>query len=175
METKFLLGKFSHHDLNLGSMVGIAVENIFGNTQPYRSFRRDGADYISRIKYGKTDFNDKFSEKMLRSYVLHLSDRYDYVTYTRDGYVNEEYTKDLSATVSLISYNTGVDDGDEEIREVLDSLDTETMVPLFAQGNYYQDTIELKGRDNGFKILGRTFEVSGVRTRHTLQAHEVSA
>lgn len=154
---------------------GPAVENIFGNTQPYRSFRRDGADYISRIKYGKTDFNDKFSEKMLRSYVLHLSDRYDYATYTREGYVNEEYTKDLSATVSLISYNTGVDDGDEEIREVLDSLDTETMVPLFAQGNYYQDTIELKGRDNGFKILGRTFEVSGVRTRHTHQAHEVSA
>ena len=58
---------------------------------------------------------------------------------------------------------------------MLDSLDTETMVPLFAQGNYYQDTIELKGRDNGFKILGRTFEVSGVRTRHTNQAHEVSA
>jgi hypothetical protein len=154
---------------------GPSVENIFGNTQPYRSFRRDGADYISRIKYGKTDFNDKFSEKMLRSYVLHLSDRYDYTTYTREGYVDEEFTKDLSATVSLISYSTGVDDGDEEVKEVLDSLDTETMVPLFAQGNYYQDTIELRGRDNGFKILGRTFEVSGVRTRHTHQAHEVSA
>jgi hypothetical protein len=89
--------------------------------------------------------------------------------------VDEEFTKDLSATVSLISYSTGVDDGDEEVKEVLDSLDTETMVPLFAQGNYYQDTIELRGRDNGFKILGRTFEVSGVRTRHTHQAHEVSA
>lgn len=154
---------------------GPAVENIFGNTQPYRSFRRDGADYISRIKYGKNDFGDKFSEKMLRSYALHLSDRYDYTTYTREGYVDEEFTKDLSATVSIKTYSTGVDDGDEEINEVLDSLDTETMVPLFAQGNYYQDTIELRGRDNGFKILGRTFEVSGVRTRHTHQAHEVSA
>jgi hypothetical protein len=154
---------------------GPAVENIFGNTQPYRSFRRDGADYISRIKYGKIDFKDKFSEKMLRSYVLHLSDRYDYTTYTRDQYVDDEYTKDLSATVSIFTYKTGVDEGDEEVNEVLDSLDTETMVPLFAQGNYYQDSIELKGRDNGFKILGRTFEVSGVRTRHTHQAHEVSA
>ena len=154
---------------------GPAVENIFGNTQPYRSFRRDGADYISRIKYGKNDFGDKFSEKMLRSYALHLSDRYDYTTYTRDGYVEDEFTKDLSATVSIKTYSTGVDDGDEEINEVLDSLDTETMVPLFAQGNYYQDTIELRGRDNGFKILGRTFEVSGVRTRHTNEAHEVSA
>lgn len=153
---------------------GPAVENIFGNTQPYRSFRRDGADYFSRIKYGKNDFGDKFSEKMLRSYVVHLSDRYDYTTYTRDGYVEDEFTKDLSATVSIFTYNTGVDDGDEEIREVLDSLDTETMVPLYAQGNYYQDTIELKGRDNGFKILGRTFEVSGVRTRHFNEAHEVS-
>ena len=154
---------------------GPAVENIFGNTQPYRSFRRDGADYVSRIKYGKNDFGDKFSEKMLRSYALHLSDRYDYTTYTRDGYVEDEFTKDLSATVSIKTYSTGVDDGDEEINEVLDSLDTETMVPLFAQGNYYQDTIELRGRDNGFKILGRTFEVSGVRTRHTNEAHEVSA
>jgi hypothetical protein len=154
---------------------GPAVENIFGNTQPYRSFRRDGADYISRIKYGKNDFGDKFSEKMLRSYALHLSDRYDYTTYTRDGYVEDEFTKDLSATVSINTYSTGVDKGDEEINEVLDSLDTETMVPLFAQGNYYQDTIELRGRDNGFKILGRTFEVSGVRTRHTNEAHEVSA
>ena len=105
---------------------------------------------------------------------MHLSDRYDYTTYTRDGYVEDEFTKDLSATVSIFTYNTGVDDGDEEIREGLDSLDTETMVPLYAQGNYYQDTIELKGRDNGFKILGRTFEVSGVRTRHFNEAHEVS-
>ena len=151
---------------------GPAIETQYGRSDTYRVFMRDGTDYISRLKYGKNDFSDKFSEKMLRSYVLHLSDVFDYDSYFPSDYVANEYTQDLQADVKIVTYTTAVTTVEEQINETLSALDTETMVPLFAQGNYFQDTIEMKGRDNGFKILGRTFEVSGVRTRHTSQAHD---
>ncbi len=151
---------------------GPAIETEYGRTDTYRVFMRDGTDYVSRLKYGKTDFSDKFSEKQLRSYVLHLSDVFDYDSYFPSDYVNNEYTQDLQADVKIVTFTTAATTEEEQINETLSSLDTETMIPLFAQGNYYQDTIEMKGRDNGFKIIGRTFEVSGVRTRHTNQAQD---
>lgn len=166
--------------VELGSKImrygyGSAETTDQGKASPYRLFLRDNADYNSIIKYGKTDFNDKFSEKKLRSYVLHLSDIFTYESYIITDYVSENYAEGTEALVEIVTFNTGSDVQQEHIKETLSTLENENMVPVYVQANYLQDKISMSGPNNGFKVLGRTFEVSGVRTRHTSEAHDISA
>ena len=62
------------------------------NQGPFREFSRDGMDYPCYLTYGKSDFGDRFSEKKLRSYALHLSDIFQYETYMSSDYTEGEYT-----------------------------------------------------------------------------------
>ena len=142
-------------------------------TGPYRLFNRDGADYECRLKFGKSDFADRFSEKKLRSYALHMSDVFKYDAYANALYAEEGYMDSIvTAEVKISSFATALVQPIEEVIEQLDDLTTEVMVPMYAQGNYFQDIITLKGVDQPFKILGRTFEVSGVNTKLTDQVSQ---
>jgi hypothetical protein len=135
---------------------------------PYREFSRNGLDYPCTLKFGKTDLQDKFSEKKMRSYALHMSDIFDYSTYVAGGYVEDEFTDTaVIANVKLSTFSTTQQTEVEEVEQELEDLSNEVMIPLFAQGNYFQDVITLRGIDQPFKILGRTVEVSGVRTKLT--------
>lgn len=143
---------------------------------PYRSFSRAGSDYECRIRFGKTDFGDRFSEKSLRSYVLHFSDIFTLSKFALNDYVEAEYFEGPKATVSLLTSTSAPDVSVEEVTEELENLQNENMIPTFSRGNYFQDSITVSGNDVGFKFNGRTFEVSGVKTRHASEAvmHEVS-
>jgi hypothetical protein len=135
---------------------------------PYREFSRNGLDYSCTLRFGKADLNDKFSEKKMRSYALHMSDIFDYSSYTNGGYVEDDFTDTaVIANVKLSTFSTTQQTEVEEVEQELEDLSSEVMIPLFAQGNYFQDVITLKGIDQPFKILGRTIEVSGVRTKLT--------
>ncbi len=141
---------------------GSSAENL----GPYREFARNGRDYPCTLKFGKNDFGDRFSEKKLRSYALHMSDTFDYTTYTTKDYVEDSFTDTaVIANVKLASFSTSQDSETEEVTEELEDLNSEVMIPTYAQGNYFQDTIILTGVDQPFKIIGRTFEASGVRTK----------
>lgn len=135
---------------------------------PYRVFSRDGRDFKSYLTYGKSDFGDRFSEKKLRSYALHLSDIFQYKTYVTSDYAEDDYLDSaIVASISIDTYATSQIDAQEEITQEIEDLANQVMIPLYAQGNYFQDRIVLEGIDKPFKILGRTFEVSGVRTKLT--------
>jgi len=141
-----------------------------GDSAPFREFTRIGEDYESKIVFGKNDFSDRFSEKKLRSYALHMSDIFDYSSYMAGDYVEGAYgylDTAVVANVKLSTYSTTQITETEEIIEKLEDMSSEVMIPTYAQGNYYQDTISLTGVGQPFKFIGRTFEVSGVRTRHT--------
>lgn len=143
----------------------------YGAIRVYRLFSRDGADFISRIKFGKTDFQDRFSEKKLKSFALHMSDIYQDRSYVVYGYVETDYSDaPILATVGISTFSVASASEYKEVEEVLTNLSSEVMIPVYAQGNYFQDTIELRGRYNAFKLIGRTFEVSGVRTRLTSES-----
>jgi len=144
-----------------------------GELEPYRQFSRDGVDFESKIVFGKNDFADRFSEKKLRSYALHMSDIFDYSSYMDGNYVGDGYgylDTAVVAKVKLSTFSTTQVTETEEIIEELEDMSSEVMIPTYAQGNYYQDTITLTGLGQPFKFIGRTFEVSGVRTRHTAEA-----
>jgi hypothetical protein len=136
---------------------------------PYREFSRDGVDYPCTLVFGKADLGDKFSEKKMRSYALHMSDIFDYSTYMTGDYVDNSYSDTaVIANVKLSTFSTTQKSGEiEEVTQKLEDLSNEVMIPTYAQGNYFQDTITLTGVDMPFKILGRTFEVSGVKTKMT--------
>lgn len=136
---------------------------------PYREFSRDGIDYPCTLIFGKADLGDKFSEKKMRSYALHMSDIFDYSTYMTGDYAQNSYSDTaVIANIKLSTFSTTQQSGEiEEVTQKLEDLSNEVMIPTYAQGNYFQDTITLTGVDMPFKILGRTFEVSGVRTKLT--------
>ena len=104
----------------------------------------------------------------MRSYALHMSDIFDYSTYVAGDYVEDNFTDTaVVANVKLSTFSTTQQTEVEEVEQELEDLSSEVMIPLFAQGNYFQDVITLTGVDQPFKILGRTIEVSGVRTKLT--------
>lgn len=154
---------------NFGAMI---MRYGYGSSEisrgPYREFSRDGVDYECTLKFGKTDLQDKFSEKKMRSYAIHMSDIFDYTSYVDGGYVEDDFT-DVSvvANFKLSTFSTTQQTEVEEVTQELEDLSNEVMIPVFAQGNYFQDIIKLTGIGQPFKVLGRTLEVSGVRTKMT--------
>ena len=52
-----------------------------------------------------------------------------------------------------------------EAEQLLDNTTSENMIPLYLRGPYFRDAIIIEGKDNPIKLIGRTFEVSGVDSR----------
>ena len=171
----------------------------YGETEPYRVYNRLGYGYASRIKSGLIDFGDSFSDKEVRSYVLELSSKYgvtpirvkisttsapqgteqietmstengvnnDYVTLNeiRDEnmiplYLRAPYMRDEISV--LPQYEQGS-------TQYIESGYMETTNLLFAYNTYFREALP-KVIDNPVKLVGRTFEVSGIDTRSTTQA-----
>ncbi len=152
----------------LGSRIVVYGYGSTVERGPYRVFSRDGRDYKCYLTYGKSDFGDRFSEKKLRSYALHLSDTFQYSTYVDGEYVADDYLDSaVVVDISIDTFATSQIQAQEEITQEIEDLANQVMVPLYAQGNYFQDKLVFSGLDKAFKILGRTFEVSGVRTKLT--------
>lgn len=159
-----------------------------GESTPYRIYNRIGYGYKSRIKSGLIDFGNSFSDKELRSYVLELSSKYD-VTPVK---VRISKTSAPQGTEEVETM-----DGEEDY-VVLNNIRDENMIPLYSRSAYFRDELTVdpiyestdsmyadggllfdqsdyaeggreRVKDNPIKMVGRTFEVSGIDTRSTTQ------
>ncbi len=143
------------------------------STEPYRVYSRLGEGYESTIKSGLIDFGDSFSDKEIRSYVLELSSKYG----TTAVRVKISTTTAPQGTESVETMQ--VVDGVEIDYVELNNLVDENMIPMYIKAPYIRDQITVlpeydsdgKVVSNPIKLVGRTFEVSGVNTRATTQAY----
>jgi hypothetical protein len=164
-----------------------------GTNQPYRVYNRLGYGYLSRIKSGLIDFGDSFADKELRSYVLELSSKYDTTP------VKVRISK-TSAPQGIEEVETmEVVDGEERDYVILNDIVEENMIPIYARSSYFRDELTVEPiyenknayadinyvydqtsyaegdlptvLGNPVKLVGRTFEVSGIDTRATTQAY----
>lgn len=139
---------------------------------PYRVYSRLGKGYQSIIKSGLIDFGDSFSDKEVRSYVLELSSKYG----TTPVQVKISTTTAPQGTEEIETMQ--VVDGVEIDYVELNNLVDENMIPMYVRAPYIRDQITVLPEydnegsivNNPIKIVGRTFEVSGVNTRSTTQA-----
>jgi len=161
--------------------------------EPYRLYNRLGYGYESRLKSGLIDFGDSFSDKEVRTYVLELSSKYG-TTPTR---VKISTTTSPQGTEQIETMQ--VVDGQELDYVELNKLQDENMIPMYVQAPYIRDEITVLPeydysnntaleigyvekqeqfftterpyvKNNPIKIVGRTFEVSGLDTRSATQA-----
>ena len=163
-----------------------------GESAPYRVYNRIGYGYESKIKSGLIDFGNSFSDKELRSYVLELSSKYD-VTPVKVR-ISKTSAPQGTEEVETMDSTTGTD------YVILNDIRDENMIPIYSRSAYFRDELTVEPlfgdngdvyaesgyaidqtgyvegglpyvKDNPIKIVGRTFEVSGVDTRATTQAY----
>jgi hypothetical protein len=160
-----------------------------GTTEPYRLYDRLGYGYKSELQSGLIDFGDSFSDKEVRSYVLELSNKYgvtpvDVIISTTSAVQGTEEVQTMS-----------IENGTEIKHVTLNRMRDENMIPLYVRAPYIRDSIRvraeydvissyvapeyyLKGyigdnysvKSNPMKIVGKTYEVSGVDSRQATQA-----
>lgn len=161
-----------------------------GEREPYRVYGRLGLGYKSVIKSGLIDFGDSFSDKEVRSYVLELSSKYG-VTPVRVRISTTSAPQGVEQIETMQTVD-GVDIDYVELNRIAD----ENMIPMYVRAQYIRDEVsveteyyaqgayavpeyydiefaqdEFSIKPNPIKIVGRTFEVSGVDTRSTTQAY----
>lgn len=148
---------------------GVLVRYGYGPPQvnqrePYRIYNRLGFGYESRIKSGLIDFGDSFSDKEVRSYLLELSSKYG----TTPVRVRISTSSAPQGTEEVETMQTidGIDVDYVELNNVKD----ENMIPMYIRAPYIRDEITIPAfSSNPIKIVGRTFEVSGIDSRSTTQ------
>ena len=165
-----------------------------GEREPYRIYNRLGYGYQSRLKSGLIDFGDSFSDKECRSYVIELSSKYG----TTPIQVRISTSTAPQGTEQIETMQ--IVDGQELDYVELNNLVDENMIPLYIKAPYIRDEIIVLPEynytegvavesnyiekqeqffatdtpvvnNNPIKIVGRTFEVSGVDTRSATQAY----
>ena len=165
-----------------------------GSSEPRRIYNRIGEGYISRIKSGLIDFGDSFSDKEVRSYVLELSSKYGVAPIR----VKLSTTTAPQGTEQVETMDKDSDGAPRDF-VTLNEIRDENMIPVYIRAPYVRDEITVHPQyvannavygdpgyiekqdeyiegarpsvvNNPVKIVGRTFEVSGVDTRATTQA-----
>jgi hypothetical protein len=140
----------------------------------YQVYNRYGNEYRSVLQSGLIDFTDQFNDKDIRSYALHVAEN------TLNGLSSDAQVKvrisvvpTSQAPVDDITEVELNEDGEFEFstgerieaEALLDNPISENMIPLYLRGPYFRDAIIIEGKDNPIKLIGRTFEVSGVNSR----------
>lgn len=142
----------------------------------YRIFNRYGNEYRSVLQSGLIDFTDQFNDKNVRSYALHVAENTLYgVPSTAQVKIRVSTLPTAQAAVGDITEVVLNEDGEFEFssgerveaEEILTETTSENMIPLFLRGPYFRDAIIIEGKDNPIKLIGRTFEVSGLDSRLT--------
>jgi len=165
-----------------------------GEREPYRVYNRLGFGYESRLKSGLIDFGDSFSDKEVRSYQLELSSKYG----TTPLRVKISTSSAPQGTEQIETMEV-VDGKDIDYVE-LNNLVDENVIPMYVRAPYIRDeiivTADLEYSDQVFaedgyidaqeeffetetpvvinnpvKIVGRTFEVSGIDSRSATQTY----
>jgi hypothetical protein len=194
-EDQIYVGTQYREDAKYG---GVMVRYGYGppalnQRSPYRIYSRLGYGYTSVLKSGLIDFGDSFSDKEVRTYVLELSSKYG----TTPVQVKISTSTSPQGTEQIETMQTV--DGRELDYVELNNLVDENMIPMYIQAPYIRDQITVLPElvyknsimevgyvinqerffeteypvvnNNPIKIVGRTFEVSGVDTRSATQAY----
>lgn len=140
----------------------------------YQVYNRYGNEYKSVLQSGLIDFTDQFNDKDIRSYALHVAEN------TLNGTISDAKVKvrisvvpTSQATVDDITEVELNEEGEFEFTTgerieaevLLADPRSENMIPLYLRGPYFRDAIIIEGKDNPVKLIGRTFEVSGVASK----------
>jgi len=140
----------------------------------YRVYNRYGNEYRSVLQSGLIDFTDQFNDKDIRSYALHVAENTLYgVPSSAEVKVRISTLPTAQAAVDNITEVALNNDGEYEFdsgerveaEHLLDNPISENMIPLYLRGPYFRDAIIIEGKDNPVKLIGRTFEVSGVSSK----------
>lgn len=163
-----------------------------GLSTPYRVYNRLGYGYTSKIKSGLIDFGDSFSDKEVRSYVLELSSKYGTTPVkikisTNTAPQGTEVIETLSEGSSFVILNDVVDANMIPLfvraPYMRDQIIVEPEYEQRGYGPYGYVSSKIKDKsniyywedavpvtiDNPVKLVGRTFEVSGIDTRSATQ------
>ena len=145
----------------------------------YQVYNRYGNEYKSVLQSGLIDFTDQFNDKDIRSYALHVAENTLYgASSEAQVKVRISVVPTSQATVDDITEVELNEDGEYEFttgerieaETLLDDPRSENMIPLYLRGPYFRDAIIIEGKDNPVKLIGRTFEVSGVESKLTQTA-----
>lgn len=160
-----------------------------GSTEPFRVYDRLGYGYNSNLQSGLIDFGDSFSDKEVRSYVLELSNKFGVTPV-------DVIISTTSAVQGTEEIQTMTEVNGTEIKHVtLNSARDENMIPLYVRAPYIRDELKVRPeytvvsayvtpdyyrvgliseqytiKPNPIKIVGKTYEVSGIDSRQTTQA-----
>lgn len=124
--------------------------NVFNTSNPAAQIK---SSYTSKIKTGRGDFGDAFNEKTLKTYVLLLAS-------SQPG----------QATISLAikAYDSPFDDTGLDLMDggaySITNPKTSNMIPMYAVGHLFEETITVTGQGMPVEIASRIYEVSGSKT-----------
>jgi hypothetical protein len=180
IEYRWVVFGVSDAEKNIAQFEGTS-ENIFNflvrygkGPDNYAIYNRYGNEYRSVLQSGLIDFTDQFNDKDVRSYALHVAEN------TLFGLPSNANVKVRIATLPTAqSANPDItevelnEDGEYEFasgerveaEHLMDNTTSENMLPLYLRGPYFRDAIIIEGKDNPMKLIGRTFEVSGVASK----------
>ncbi len=142
----------------------------------YQVYNRYGNEYKSVLQSGLIDFTDQFNDKDIRSYALHVAENTLHgISSSAQVKVRISVVPTSQAAVKDITEVELDEDGEFEFttgerieaETLLIDPQTENMIPLYLRGPYFRDAIIVEGKDNPVKLIGRTFEVSGLDSRLT--------
>jgi hypothetical protein len=128
------------------------------------------------LQSGLIDFTDQFNDKDIRSYALHVAENTLHgISSSAQVKVRISVVPTSQAAVKDITEVELDEDGEFEFttgerieaETLLIDPQTENMIPLYLRGPYFRDAIIVEGKDNPVKLIGRTFEVSGLDSRLT--------
>ena len=165
---------------------------LVGTTTPYRLYNRIGYGYTSKIKSGLIDFGDSFSDKEIRSYVLELSSKYGTTPIkvkisTNTAPQGTEIIETMNEGRDYVVLNDLVDENMIPLYVRAPYLRDQVIVePKYIHNGYseygyvqsqvsngtniyYWEDSKPEVIDNPVKLVGRTFEVSGIDSRATTQ------
>ena len=189
-DSRFFVGtKYRPDNMREGVVVryGYGPPEV-GEVDPYRIYSRLGYGYQSKLRSGLIDFGDSFSDKEFRSYVLELSNKYG--TTPIDIVISTTSAVQGTEQVETMSTKNG-----REIKHVtLNQIRDENMIPLYVRAPYIRDELKVNpaydinsayakpdyfltgyiGDDitivaNPIKVVGKTYDVSGIDTRQATQ------
>ena len=116
-------------------------------------YNRVNQEYTSVLQSTLMNFEDRFNEKDIRSYVLLLDQ-----TETTIGTKMELFTQGSLLDERVLAADHTIID-----------LDDETMVPVWSRALFYKDRVTITGKDNPLRLASRIFEVSDVFSRSQTQ------
>ena len=141
-------------DMCILSYDGTVYTYGYGVAERPAVYNRVSEGYSSVIQSSLMNFEDRFNEKDLRSYVLLL----------------DQSSPTLGTHIEIFSKGSILDEAILEAESFITDFDDETMIPLWSRSIFFRDRITVTGKDNPMRLASRIFEVSVAKSRSQTQS-----